>query len=126
MDPAEGCSEPTGANGANLAELKRRLQANERMLRRIATQYALLAGETRLKILALLECAGELCVCDLAEVLGMTPAAVSQHLARLRSEGMVAPRRDGMTVYYRRGDSPLLVELCIPDLVERQRLAESG
>jgi DNA-binding transcriptional ArsR family regulator len=124
MDPSQQCSERIGANGANLKDLKERLQANERTLRRIASQYALLAGETRLKILALLECAGELCVCDLAEVLSMTPAAVSQHLSRLRSEGMVVNRRDGMTVYYRRGTSPMLIELCIPDLVERARRAE--
>jgi DNA-binding transcriptional ArsR family regulator len=121
MEPIEQCSERLGANGSNLAELKKRLHANEHTLRRIASQYALLAGETRLKILALLECAGELCVCDLAEVLSMTPAAVSQHLSRLRSEGMVVNRRDGMTVFYRRGSSPLLVELCIPDLVQQAR-----
>jgi len=44
---------------------------------------------------------GELCVCDLATVLEMTPAAVSQHLSRLRSGRMVGSRRDGMTIYYR-------------------------
>ena len=48
---------------------------------------------------------GELCVCDLATVLEMTPAAVSQHLSRLRSGRMVVSRRDGMTIYYRLADS---------------------
>jgi DNA-binding transcriptional ArsR family regulator len=67
----------------------------------MAQHYALLGGETRLKILALLERADELCVCDLARVLQMTPAAVSQHLSRLRAGDLVVPRRDGMTIYYR-------------------------
>ena len=61
----------------------------------------LLAGETRLKIIALLSESGELCVCDLATVLEMTPAAVSQHLSRLRSGRLVQSRRAGMTIYYR-------------------------
>jgi DNA-binding transcriptional ArsR family regulator len=81
--------------------LQRALSTNGGSLKRAAEQYALLAGETRLKILSLLRHAGELCVCDLATVLGMTPAAVSQHLGRLRSGGMVEGRRDGMTTYYR-------------------------
>jgi DNA-binding transcriptional ArsR family regulator len=67
----------------------------------MAEHYALLAGETRLKILSLLGENGELCVCDLASVLEMTPAAVSQHLSRLRTGRLVQSRRDGMTIYYR-------------------------
>jgi len=43
-------------------------------------------------------------VCDLATVLEMTPAAVSQHLSRLRSGNLVQSRRDGMTIYYRLAD----------------------
>ena len=62
---------------------------------------ALLGGETRLKILALLNHANELCVCDIAKILEMTPAAISQHLSRLRSGRLVESRRDGMTIYYR-------------------------
>jgi DNA-binding transcriptional ArsR family regulator len=40
-------------------------------------------------------------VCDLASVLEMTPAAVSQHLSRLKNGRLVECRRDGMTIYYR-------------------------
>ncbi|MEJ2580777.1 MAG: metalloregulator ArsR/SmtB family transcription factor [Acidobacteriota bacterium] len=67
----------------------------------MAEHFALLAGETRLKIIELLAESDELCVCDLATVLEMTPAAVSQHLSRLRSGRLVQSRRDGMTIYYR-------------------------
>jgi ArsR family transcriptional regulator len=67
----------------------------------MAEHYSLLAGETRLKIITLLNDSGELCVCDLASILEMTPAAVSQHLSRLRSGRLVQSRRDGMTIYYR-------------------------
>ena len=84
-----------------LAALRRSLVAKARPLRRMADHYSLLAGETRLKIITLLTGSGELCVCDLASVLEMTPAAVSQHLSRLRSGRLVQSRRDGMTIYYR-------------------------
>jgi DNA-binding transcriptional ArsR family regulator len=71
-----------------------------------------------LKILVLLRHAGELCVCDLATVLGMTPAAVSQHLSRLRSGHVVKSRRDGMTIYYRLAESEnRLFRDPIPELI---------
>jgi DNA-binding transcriptional ArsR family regulator len=86
---------------AELESFQRALSRNGERLRRTSEHFALLAGETRLKILSLLRHAGELCVCDLATILGMTPAAVSQHLSRLRGGGLVEGRRDGMTTYYR-------------------------
>jgi DNA-binding transcriptional ArsR family regulator len=86
---------------SDLVALREALASNRHRLRTASEHYALLAGETRLKILALLRHAGELCVCDLATVLHMTPAAVSQHLGRLRGGGLVQSRRDGMTTYYR-------------------------
>lgn len=88
-----------------LGLLRERLAAHETRLRRTSEYFALLAGETRLKIIHLLGETGELCVCDLATVLEMTPAAVSQHLSRLRSGRMVVSRRDGMTIYYRLADT---------------------
>ena len=99
-----------------LEAFRQRLREERPALRSLSEHFSLLAGESRLKILALLDCAGELCVCDLATVLGMTPAAVSQHLSRLRGGGLVVSRRQGMTIYYSRSDHQLLPRLCIPDL----------
>ena len=58
-----------------------------------------LANENRLMILCQLV-PGERSVGDLAEALDLRQAAVSQQLALLRKDGLVAPRRDGQTVYY--------------------------
>jgi DNA-binding transcriptional ArsR family regulator len=95
-----GCVAPD-RSPAELRAFREQLAAVDGRLRRSSERFALLAGETRLKILHLLDSAGELCVCDLATILEMTPAAVSQHLSRLRSGRMVSSRRDGMTIYYR-------------------------
>ena len=43
---------------------------------------------------------GEKSVTELEELLSARQAAVSQQLSRLRSEGLVTPRRDGKTIYY--------------------------
>lgn len=66
----------------------------------IATaMFKLVSDPTRLKILwALLH--GEHSVGDLAEDVGVKPAAVSQHLAKLRISHMVSVRRDGTKMYY--------------------------
>jgi len=88
-----------------LKALRKRMAVHAARLRRTSEHFALLAGETRLKIIHLLNDCGELCVCDLATVLEMTPAAVSQHLSRLRSGRIVGSRRDGMTIYYRLTDA---------------------
>lgn len=77
-----------------------------------AAELLNLAGNsTRLKLLYLLENLKELCVCDLAEMLGVSVSAVSQHLSKLRAYGLVAPRRDAQTIYYRLTDHPFNTKL---------------
>jgi DNA-binding transcriptional ArsR family regulator len=67
----------------------------------------LLASEQRLILLCrLIE--GECSVGDLAAYVGLAPSAASQHLAKLRAEGVVATRREGQTIYYRVADPAAL------------------
>jgi ArsR family transcriptional regulator len=63
----------------------------------------LLANEHRLLVLCALR-QGELSVGRLAEMVGLSQSALSQHLSRLRSAGAVATRREGQTIYYRLAD----------------------
>lgn len=72
-------------------------------IRVAAETLKLLADPTRLSILwALLH--GEHSVNELAEHVGAFPAAVSQHLAKLRLAGLVNPRREGNRMFYRVAD----------------------
>ncbi|MDP2873379.1 MAG: metalloregulator ArsR/SmtB family transcription factor [Bacillota bacterium] len=59
-----------------------------------------LSSPTRLKILKLVQ-AEELCVCELAALLGVSQPATSQHLAKLRQAGLVTERRAGTMALYR-------------------------
>ncbi len=60
-----------------------------------------LAGnEVRLKILYLLHKEGEMCPCDLSDVLSMTVPAISQHLRKMKDGGIVIDKKVGQTVFY--------------------------
>ena len=73
----------------------------------IADVFGLLSDPSRVRVLfALLE-AGEMCVCDLAEMVEMSPSALSHALRLLRTAGVVTNRRDGRMVRYRLADSNL-------------------
>jgi DNA-binding transcriptional ArsR family regulator len=74
----------------------------ERMMHNACTASNFLKAishEGRLMILCHLA-TGEKSVTELEELLSARQAAVSQQLSRLRTEGLVSPRRDGKTIYY--------------------------
>lgn len=71
----------------------------------IADVFGLLSDPSRVRVLfALLE-ASEMCVCDLAQMVQMSPSALSHALRLLRTAGVVTNRRDGRMVRYRLADS---------------------
>ena len=69
----------------------------------LAQTFKALADVTRLRILWALE-KREMCVCDLAALLGITESAVSHQLRLLRNLQLVSNRRDGVVLYYRLAD----------------------
>lgn len=66
----------------------------------VRVTFAALADRTRLKILHALEGGDELCVCDVAHVLGMSVSAASHHLRKLRDLKILKYRNDGKMAYY--------------------------
>lgn len=71
----------------------------------VAQVLRALANERRLMILCKLVEWGEATVGSLAETVGLSQSALSQHLARMREEGIVAFRRDAQTLWYRVADT---------------------
>ncbi len=55
----------------------------------------------RLLVLCLLMAQGEMTVGALNEMVALSPSALSQHLAKMREEGLVTYRREAQTLYYR-------------------------
>jgi len=70
----------------------------------LADWFSLMGDPNRVRIVFTLLEAGEMCVCDLAETVGMSTSAVSHALRLLRNSGMVVNRRAGKTVQYRLAD----------------------
>ena len=71
----------------------------EELLYDLAELYKVFGDTTRIKILyALYE--SELCVCDIAALLGMTQSAISHQLRVLKTNKLVKFRRDGKEVFY--------------------------
>ena len=93
-----------------VARIKAELAREEQLLPQLAELYKLLGNVTRLKILLSLA-HGELCVCDVAHVLGITVAATSHQLRLLRIQGWLTMRNDGKMVYYRVHSEGLLKAL---------------
>ena len=69
----------------------------------LAALFKMFGDGTRVKILHALEL-NELCVCDLAALLGMTKSAISHQLKALRLSNLVKSRRDGQVIYYSLAD----------------------
>lgn len=82
-----------------------RPDALERKAADLADILRALANERRLMILCKLVEWGEGSVNALAEAVGLSQSALSQHLAKMRAEGLVRFRRDGQTLWYRIADS---------------------
>jgi ArsR family transcriptional regulator len=69
-------------------------------MRNIANIIKSLEDETRLRIMALLLDAEELCVCDFMAVLQLPQSTVSRHLSILKNAGWLSDRRAGVWIHY--------------------------
>ena len=72
-------------------------------IRELSEFFKILGDATRMRILFALDGA-PLCVCDLADLLGMTKSAVSHQLKILRGSDLVTYRKSGKNVYYALAD----------------------
>ncbi|MGE3709901.1 MAG: ArsR/SmtB family transcription factor [Hyphomicrobiaceae bacterium] len=105
----------TVAQLTKLLELETRASEAAQLLK-------LMANEKRLLILCHLIARPELTVGALAEAVGLSQSALSQHLTRLREDGLVAARRESQMMHYRIADPKaakvleLLKDLFCPDI----------
>jgi len=93
-----------------LRQLQKRLH-KKTDLENLADLLTVAGNETRLKVIFLLSQEPELCVCDLADVTGMTVSSISHQLSKLRAHGLIGKRREGQTIFYRLLDTPFVTFL---------------
>ena len=71
----------------------------EDLFNKLAEFFKILGDTTRMRILFALD-QNEMCVCDIANVLGMTKSSISHQLGTLRRSGIVKCRKEGKEVFY--------------------------
>lgn len=76
---------------------------DEEILYDLAELFKIFGDSTRIKILYVLF-ESEMCVCDIAQLLGMTQSAISHQLRALKQSKLVKYRREGKTVFYSLAD----------------------
>lgn len=88
------------ADQEQIKNCKDKLKTTQKSFENLSNILALAGNEVRLKIVYLLEDEKELCPCDLADILGMSIPAVSQHLRKLKDGNIVKTRKEEQTIYY--------------------------
>ncbi|MCI8651030.1 MAG: helix-turn-helix transcriptional regulator [Oscillospiraceae bacterium] len=76
----------------------------------LADLFRIFADSTRIKILYVLF-ESEMCVCDIAQLLGMTQSAISHQLRALKQSKLVKYRREGKTIFYSLADDHVVTIL---------------
>ncbi len=94
----EDCQIPCFKEG--LVRKLQRQMPQENLLEEAVTLFGALADRARIKILYALKDGEELCVCDVAHVLGVSISTASHHLRKLRDLKVLRYRNDGKMAYY--------------------------
>jgi ArsR family transcriptional regulator, lead/cadmium/zinc/bismuth-responsive transcriptional repressor len=104
------------------AAVRRRLLLSSRTVEEIAETFRVLGDPTRVRILDALA-GGELCVCDIATLVGISESAASHQLRLLRGMRLVRPRRAGRQVFYSVDDQHIveLLKLAVTHVQEPAR-----
>lgn len=97
------------ADKAQINECRKKIKQNLNLFSRLAQILSLAGNEVRFKILYLLEEEGKLCPCDMADILGMTIPAISQHLRKMKDGNIIKSERTGQTIYYSLSEDNLKV-----------------
>ena len=87
----------------DVVERVRKEMPGEDTLYDLAELFRIFGDSTRIRILYVLF-ESEMCVCDIAQLLGMTQSAISHQLRALKNARLVESRRDGKTVFYSLAD----------------------
>jgi DNA-binding transcriptional ArsR family regulator len=88
------------ADVRQIKECREKVKRVDGSVEMLANALALAGNNARLRILYLLQEEGQLCPCDLSDILGMTVSAISQHLRKLREGKLIESKKTGQTIFY--------------------------
>lgn len=123
MDKNQSCIRVL-ADEIQIQQCKENLEENNESFGKLSSILNLAGNEVRLKILYLLEQEGQLCPCDLSDILGMSIPAISQHIRKMKDRNIITGKRSGQTIFYSINDEhlgllkPLFQEIKVNDKKE--------
>lgn len=88
---------------SDIIEMKRKYMPDEETVYELADFFKIFGDSTRMSILFAIDGA-PMCVCDIAELLGMTKSAVSHQLKILRQSALIKYKKSGKNVFYSLAD----------------------
>ena len=110
------------ADPVQIKECKQSLSALENSLSSITNLFNLAGNGVRFKILYLLYKEGEMCPCDLSDILDISVGGISQHLRKLKDGGIVTTKKVGQTVFYSIVDeNSEIIKPVLASLLERNQ-----
>ena len=83
-----------------IKECREKVKQVDQSVGLLANALALAGNEVRLKMLFLLQEEGQLCPCDLSDILGVSVSAISQHLRKLKDGRLIDFKKTGQTIFY--------------------------
>ena len=123
IDDAAICPGGTTLSGRDLSAMKEKVQPSGDV-DALASFFAIAGNPQRLRILLYLSEVEELCVCDLADLIGMSNTAVSAHLNKMKLQGVLKTRRDAQMIYYSIADKRRMKHLASAFRELRQAIQE--
>ncbi|MCK5206621.1 MAG: winged helix-turn-helix transcriptional regulator [Cyclobacteriaceae bacterium] len=110
------------ADPVQIKECKESLSALESPLSTITNLFNLAGNGVRFKILYLLYKEGEMCPCDLSDILDISVGGISQHLRKLKDGGIIKDKKVGQTVFYSLVDkNSEIIKPVLANLLERNQ-----
>lgn len=100
MQPDDKACSRLFADQTQIKNCQQQMEDKDNAFNSIASVLALAGNEVRLKILYLLYQEGELCPCDLSDILQMTVPAISQHLRKLKDGNLIQFHKVRQTIFY--------------------------
>ena len=83
-----------------IKQCREKVKSVDESVELLASALSLAGNSVRLKILFLLQEEGQLCPCDLSDILGMNISAISQHLRKLKDGRIIESKKTGQTIFY--------------------------
>jgi ArsR family transcriptional regulator, lead/cadmium/zinc/bismuth-responsive transcriptional repressor len=83
-----------------IKECRSKIKNLDQSLVLLANAFSLVGNEVRIKILYLLQEEGQLCPCDLSDILGVNTSPISQHLRKLKDSKIITAKKTGQTIFY--------------------------